>query len=69
MRGMVNSIADRVLGAIVPKTAAGACPCGPGDNYYEYSCSGGWHHTRYCQVNCWCQARCGAWVNDGFICP
>ncbi len=59
MRKTFDALADRLVGAIVPKTTAGACPCG--DCYY--TCYGCGTNSRRCCTNCYCTSKtCSACV-------
>jgi hypothetical protein len=56
---MLGYLADRLVSSIVPKSTAGACPCG--DSYYQ-ACPGG---CKLCTTSCDCtKTTCG-----GCTCP
>ncbi len=66
MRKTFDALADRLVAAIVPKTTAGACPCG--DCYYTgYRCYNGL--CRRCCANCYCTSTtCSSCVYSGSYC-
>lgn len=67
MRKTLNTLSDRVLGAFLPKTKVGACPCQPGEGgRWEYRCyNGQLNQRRHCYYNCQCKWTCGSWITIG----
>ena len=64
MSKTLGMLADRLVGAIVPKTAAGACVCN--DCYYTQCYNTG---CRRCCTNCNCtQETCGSCVYPKSYC-
>ena len=64
MSKTLGMLADRLVGAIVPKTAAGACVCN--DCYYTQCYNPG---CRRCCTNCNCtQETCGSCVYPKSYC-
>ena len=66
---LLDSLADRVVAAVVPKTTAAACACTP-DSYWEFCfCdvknSQYVRYTRSCSYNCNCGVYCGGCVVTG----
>ena len=60
---IVQRIGDRALRMFLPERDAGACPCSPADNHYEYRCNTAvGEQRRWCTVSCNCSQSCGAWV-------
>ncbi|GAA0923058.1 hypothetical protein [Virgisporangium aurantiacum] len=68
MAKMLESIGDRMLAVLVPKARAGACPCRPGDTFYQYRCVAHLQQRRKCTDKCDCSYTCGAWQNTFTIC-
>jgi hypothetical protein len=71
MRKTLGVLADRLVGHLVPKTVAGACPCG--DVYYQFCycnwATGAAMHKR-CQTNCDCSVTtCGGCSTPIGYCP
>jgi len=54
---MMNTIADRLLGLVVPKTTARAA-CQPHTVTYVW-CSGGLRRRQICHILASCDDRCG----------
>jgi len=57
---LLDSVADRLVSVVVPKTTAGACECRP--EPYTDVCSGCHERTYYsrrCQYDCNCKIVCG----------
>lgn len=68
MRQKLGVIADRMLATFLPKERAGACPCRPGEGYYQYRCVGHLQQRRWCVDSCNCSATCGGWQNTLTTC-
>ncbi|BEL03908.1 hypothetical protein Q0Z83_020990 [Actinoplanes sichuanensis] len=65
MRERLGLIGDRMLAALLPKERAGACPCRPGEGYYQYRCVGLDAQRRWCVDSCNCSVSCGSRTKYG----
>jgi hypothetical protein len=64
---LINSLADRVLGVVVPKTTAGACV--PPDSWTQYcSCTSHVVKTKQCHYGCTGNPVCGSCTNTNIEC-
>jgi hypothetical protein len=67
MSRTLGILADRLVGAIVPKTNAGACVCN--DCYYTPCSAGGGNGCKRCCTNCNCTSTsCGACAYPSWYC-
>ena len=64
---LINSLADRVLGVVAPKTTAGACI--PPDPYTRYcSCTSHTVKVKNCNNNCAGVVFCGSCYSTDIEC-
>jgi len=66
MRNLFDTLADRLVGVVVPKTTAGACACDPDPYHVSCYCTGDIFYWKPCQTDCNCHTYCGKCVIAGW---
>ena len=66
---MIGTIADRMLGLVVPKTTAAGVCCDPGGGYESCGCGAAdFIYQKYCHADCQCRLVCGPCTRTNISC-